>query len=275
MRHLSWLLALHTLPLLLTAASIAQAAVRAPAASFVRTPVKATADIRAVTTIAPGQAGYVHYFVLTHPDGTREDHVGIELEDQRIAWSFPKAGVIVSELTGSGTLDVGGEIFSVEHLHGIRPFRTSREMEILRQELPQRVAFWIDNATPYCVFREAGEQFCLNCGDFVARILFPGANPLAAGLPRDFTRALGEMPTSDDLLIYMLGLHNLPDTKSRIARLATLSLPASLRLDVMEMLLPGQATLAASVGVVPAVQPPAEKKPLSRLAIRKTQSKRL
>ena len=40
--------------------------------------------IKAVTSAAPGQAGYVHYFLLTHPDGSREYHVGIELSDQQI-----------------------------------------------------------------------------------------------------------------------------------------------------------------------------------------------
>ena len=91
--------------------------------------------IHAVTRVADGQAGYVHYFLITHPDGTLEEQLGIELEDQRIAWSFPGAGVIVSEFVYNGLLDIAGERFFIEHLHGIRPFRTAAEMRVLRNEL--------------------------------------------------------------------------------------------------------------------------------------------
>jgi hypothetical protein len=163
--------------------------------------------IHAVTSVGDGQAGYVHYFLITHPDGTLEEQVGIELEDQRIAWSFPDAGVIVSEFVRNGILVVDGKKFFVKHLHGIRPFTGVAEMQKLSTELGSRVAFWIDNETGYCVIHEPGETFCLNCGDFVALILFPGNNPQMAALPESFTNTLGDMTTTDDLLIYMLGLH--------------------------------------------------------------------
>ncbi len=232
------------------------------------------ADIRAVTDVADGQAGYVHYFLITHPDGTPEDQVGIELEDRRIAWSFPGAGVIVSGFVKEGALDIAGRTFFIEHLHGIRPFRTAGEMQALRNDLARRVAYWVDEETPYCIFRQPGGKLCLNCGDFVARILFPATNALMVGLPEEFTRTLGNMPSTDDLLIYMLGLHNLPDAKSRLERLATLDLPSSLRLDVVEMLQPDQTLQAAAPGVTTAGLAPA-RKPFSRIATRRTQSRRL
>lgn len=231
--------------------------------------------VHAVTRTGDGQAGYVHYFLLTHPDGTLEEQVGIELEDQRIAWSFPGAGVIVSEFINNGILKVSGKKFFIEHLHGIRPFRNPAEMQVLKKELPARVAFWIDNETPYCVIRQPDEPFCLNCGDFVARILFPGTIPQMVGLPEAFTRMLGDAPTTDDLLIYMLGLHELPDAPARLRRLAGLNLPESLRLDVAAMLQPENAALAAATPAATAVSGTPEKKARSPMAIRKSQSKRL
>ena len=255
--------------------TVSQAATPDPQKGSSPTASDSTTNIRTVTDVADGQGGYVHYFLITHPDGTPEDQVGIELEDQRIAWSFPGAGVIVSEFVKDGPLDIAGKTFFIEHLHGIRPFRTAIEMQALRNDLAHRVAYWVDEATPYCIFRQPGEQFCLNCGDFVARILFPATNPLMAGLPEEFTRTLGNMPTTDDLLIYMLGLHNLPDAKSRLERLATLDLPYSLRLDVVEMLQPDHSALqAAAPGVTTTGLAPA-RKPVSRIATRRTQSRRL
>lgn len=232
-------------------------------------------DIHAVTKVGDGQAGYVHYFLITHPDGTLEEQVGIELEDQRIAWSFPGARVIVSEFINNGILVVDGKKFFIEHLHGIRPFRSVAEMQTLRKELGSRVAYWIDNETAYCVMRQPGEAFCLNCGDFVARVLFPGTTPQLVGLPEAFTQSLGDMPTTDDLLIFMLGLHELPDAQSRLQRLSGLNLPESLRLDVAAMLQPENAAVAAATRAATAPSGTPEKKSRSRLAIRKSQNKRL
>jgi hypothetical protein len=225
---------------------------------------------RTVTNVASGQAGYVHYFLIIHPDGTPEDQVGIELEDQRIAWSFPGAGVIVSDFMRYGMLSVAGKMFKIEHLHGIRPFRNPGDMQALRNDLAQRVAYWVDESTPYCIFRQPGEQMCLNCGDFVARILFPATNALMVGLPEELTRAVGSTPTTDDLLIYMLGLHTLPDTKTRLARLAALDLPETLRLDVVAMLQPDEASTTDTIA-----SPVPGKKPASRIATRRIQNKRL
>lgn len=255
MQCLSWRHTAHYL-LLALASSIAQAAAPVPQA--------ATSPVHAVTGVADGQAGYVHYFLIIHPDGTPEEQVGIELEDRRIAWSFPGAGVIVSDFMRYGMLSVSGSMFKIEHLHGIRPFRDARDMQVLRKDLAQRVAYWIDEETPYCIFRQPGEQLCLNCGDFVARILFPATNALMVGLPEELTRAVGSTPSTDDLLIYMLGLHTLPDARSRLNQLGKLNLPDSLRLDVVSMLQQGDTT-NASPG----------KKPSSRLARNRPQNRRL
>ena len=244
------------------------AAPHKPGARIYATAERASGPL-AVTGVGRGQAGYVHYFVITHPDGTLEDHVGIEMEDQRIAWSFPGAGILVSPFVKQGVIEAGGSLYRVEHLHGVRPFRTAREMQTLRQDLVRRVAIWVDSQTPYCVFREPGQPFCLSCGDFVLRLLFPSSNLISASFPRDFLRNTGVTPTTDDLLTYMLGLHLLPDYRTRMTRLATLDLPASLHQDVANMLR-AQRDTAPNI----AEKPGAQQSPAS-MANRKPQNRRL
>ena len=75
---------------------------------------------------APGtdQAGYIHYWVITAPDGEQEIQVGVELADQRIAWSFPEIGVQVRSFIASGEVNARDKIFRVQHLYGLRPFNT-------------------------------------------------------------------------------------------------------------------------------------------------------
>lgn len=274
MRHLPWQFALNCVLLVLASPFAQAAAPKPPGITPAASTAISTSAVRAVTTVAAGQAGYVHYFRLTHQDGTLEDQVGIELEDQRIAWSFPGAGVIVSDFISNGALNIAGETFVIEHLHGVRPFRTAREMQNLRNDLSRRVAFWVDDQTPYCIFRQPGEPFCLNCGDFVVRILYPVANPLMVGLPAELTSTFGNTPTADDLLMHMLGLHNLPDAKSRLGRLAALDLPDTLRRDVMELLQPGSQVVAGSMPGTTSSSTAPDKKP-SRVATRRTQSRRL
>lgn len=258
----------YALTLLITVFTLLLQPVRPSLAATSAPPNASAPAIHAVTTVAPGQAGYVHYFRITHPDNTLEDQVGIELDDQRIAWSFPDAGVIVSEFLKDGELRVGETSYRIEHLHGLRPLRDERDMQVLRNDLARRVAFWVDDETPYCVFRQPGMPFCLNCGDFVARVLFPSANPLLVAFPGDLLQTPGNFTSPDDLLLYMLGLHNLPDMKSRIARLAALDLPEGLRRDVQEILAPDDNLMTATPANV-------EKKPLPRVATRKPQNRRL
>jgi len=248
--------------------ALAAAAPHKPGSRIYATADRAAGPL-AVSSTGRGQAGYVHYFVITHPDGTLEDQVGIEMEDQRIAWSFPGAGVMVSPFIKLGAIEAGGTLYRVEHLHGVRPFRTAREMQVLRQDLVRRVAIWVDSETPYCVFREPDQPFCLSCGDFVIRLLFPSPNGVSASFPRDFLRTTGATPTTDDLLTYMLGMHTLPDYRSRMNRLASLDLPATLHQDVANMLR-AQRETAQSLAEKPAPQ-----RPSSRIAVRKQQNRRL
>ena len=193
-------------------------------------------SIKAVSSIGPGQAGYIHYFLITHDDGSLEYHVGIELEDGRIAWSFPNAGVIVSEFVKDGSIDANGKFFDIEHLHGIRPFASNAQMRTLQRELPQRIAQWVDDGTPYCRSREPGDEFCLSCGDFAVRILYPGALPLYPALPRDFAPAPGAAFSTDDLLLYLAGIYNFPGKQEKLTRLATLDLPANMRRDIITII---------------------------------------
>jgi hypothetical protein len=238
--------------------------------------------VAAVTSTGPGQGGYVHYFVLTHPDESLEYQVGVELHDQRIAWSVPNAGVIVSEFIKKGTLNANGTIFKIEHLHGVRPFADEAQMRVLQKELVPRVAQWVDNETPYCLMRKPGEDFCLSCGDFVVRILYPGFSPLAPALPQDFARGNGRAHTTDDLLLYLVGIYNLPDKHAKLSRLATLNLPASMREDIAIMIEDGEpgtptttAVATAHTPAPPIVKAPSTTPVRSRIASRRQQNKKL
>ncbi|MEQ1775942.1 MAG: hypothetical protein ABL891_19365, partial [Burkholderiales bacterium] len=278
MRHLRSLLALVFFVGTSHAAEIPSISV-APAkpANNLRVP-----NVTAVTSSGPGQAGYIHYFLITHPDESLEYHVGVELEDQRVAWSFPNAGVIVSEFIKKSVINANGIAFKIEHLHGIRPFANDAQMRALQKELPKRVAQWVDNKTPYCLFRKPGEPFCLSCGDFAVRILYPGTNPFVPALPRDFHKP-GTASSTDDLLLYLVGIHNLPDTHAKLARLATLDLPANMRADIMAMIEEEgpQDTQDTAIAVitpspVPVIAKPSPAAPVrSRIASRRPQSKKL
>ena len=86
---------------------------------------------------------------------------------------------------------------------------------------------------------------------------------------------MGDMPTTDDLLIYMLGLHELPDAPSRLKQLSRLSMPESLRLDLAAMLQPENAVVLAATRAATAASGTPKKKSRSRLATRKSQNKPL
>jgi hypothetical protein len=263
------------------AETLAQPASQIATAAATANPNASRATV--VTSSGRGQAGYVHYFVITHPDDSLEYQVGIELEDQRMAWSVPNAGVIVSEFIKKGTLNANGTVFKVEHLYGIRPFSNDAQMRVLQKELTQRVAQWVDNETPYCLFRKPGEPFCLSCGDFVVRVLYPGFSPLVPSMPSDFSRGHGKAHTTDDLLMYFVGIYNLPDKHAKLARLAALDLPASMRADIATMIEdsePDDALYATTVATTPlptapVAKPSAEKPAKSRIASRRPQSKKL
>lgn len=233
----------------------------------------------AVSAAGTGQAGYLHYFLITHPNGELEYQVGIELDDQRIAWSFPQAGVMVSEFVTSGAISIKGSTYKIEHLYGLRPFARDADMRLLQRELPRRVAQWIDDGVAYCLLRMPGQPFCLSCGDFVVRILFPGTHPLIPALPADFLRAGGGIATTDDLLLYLAGLYTLPDLPAMRARLATLDLPAPMRGDLQSMIerLEPKAQTFAQAATPAQTAGPAYVKPAPgrRVAVRRTQAKKL
>lgn len=213
----------------------------APAPSFRQTfakqvVVRTNAPVVTTTTAAPGQAGYVHYFLIKRPDDSLETQVGIELADQRIAWSFPELGVAVSPFIESGPLPVNGKLYEVQHLYGIRPFPDDKSMHVLQQEVARRVSPWVDDETPHCDLRPLGGDLCMSCLGFVMRILFPGSTPGYPALPSDFRRVGPDAYyTTEDLLMYLAGLHGIPTREARLKRINALSLPGSLREDLVQL----------------------------------------
>ncbi len=185
--------------------------------------------------VAPGQAGYVHYFLLRMPDDTLEVQVGIELADQRIAWSFPSLGVAISPFIDGEAMQAGGQSYEVWHLYGIRPFPDDAAMARLQKALPGRIAPWVQAQLPYCLDDGPGGK-CMSCLGFVLRALFPGRGSDSPGMPRDFWyTGTASKYTPNDLLLYLTGMLDLPDRIARLQRLAKLDLPADLRLDLEEL----------------------------------------
>jgi len=187
----------------------------------------------AVTATGAGQAGYVHFFIVRHPDETLEIQVGIETSDQRIAWSFPDLGVVVAPFIEAGPLQAGDKEFYVWHQYGIRPFPNDPAMAALRKGLAGRVDALVKAGTPYCL-EDGPRSNCMSCLGFVLRVLFPGRQlDDYPRLPRDFWRAgtVSKYSTTD-LLLYLTGMFDLPTREGRLRRLARLSLPKDLRDDV-------------------------------------------
>jgi hypothetical protein len=228
-----------------------------------------------VTAKAPGagQAGYVHYFLLRTPDGTLEIQVGIEMPDQKIAWSFPELGVVASPFVESGVVPAGGKEYEVWHLYGIRPFHDEATMAALRNGLVGRISPWIAARTPYCE-NDGPRGNCMSCLGFVLRALFPGRKNDYPDLPRDFWRAgTASRYTTQDLLLYLTGMLDLPTREARLQRIARLTLPEDLREDLEE--------LVYSMGAVESAAPPpgsAQKRPHprpSQIGARPAQRRRL
>jgi hypothetical protein len=196
---------------------------------------RSSVPVSIVTTAAPGQTGYVHFFLLRDANDETETQIGIELDNQSIAWSFPQTGVVITPFVKSGPVEANGKQYEVEHLYGIRPFPDERSMRALRAGLPGRIAPYIDDQVPYCYVRAPGDPLCLSCLDFVVRVLFPGHFPVAPAVPRDFERTSLTAYTTDDLLLYFLGLHGLPNQAARLRRIDRLALPSALRDDVLQL----------------------------------------
>jgi hypothetical protein len=194
---------------------------------------RADKPVVAVTAAGAGQAGYVHFFIVEHPDETLEIQVGIETPDQRIAWSFPGLGVVVSPFIEAGRLQAGGKEYYVWHQYGIRPFPNDPAMAALRKGLPGRVDAMAKAGTPYCL-EDGPRSNCMSCLGFVLRVLFPGRQgDNYPNLPRDFWRAgYVSKYSTNDLLLYLTGMLDLPTREARLRHLNRLSLPQDMREDV-------------------------------------------
>lgn len=220
---------------------------------------KAAAVTTPVVVTAPGpdQAGYVHYWLITAPDGEQEMQVGIELPDQRIAWSFPGLGVHLAPFITEGEVDAGGKLFRVQHLYGLRPFANDTTMRTLRSKLMQRVTPLVRNRVPYCELNGVTPGLCMSCMGFVSQVLFPGRTPEYANFPRNFPRVAGEeYHTTEDLLLYLTGLHALSTDAARQRRLAAISGPPALQEELTRL----TAKLAESPVAVAAAKPPVKRR---------------
>jgi hypothetical protein len=196
-------------------------------------PVKA---LHVVSAPGPGQAGYIHYWVITAPDGEEEIQVGVELADQRIAWSFPELGVHVRPFIANGEINARGKIFRVQHLYGLRPFNTDTAMRALRDAVDFRVAYWVDNNTPYCLLNGQSREICMSCMGFAMHVLFPGKTPAYPEIPKDFPRIGGDVyHTTEDLLFYLTGLNKLPMQAARRERIAEMSGPKTLHEELIRL----------------------------------------
>lgn len=190
--------------------------------------------LHAVTGVGRGQAGYVHYFLIRLPDDSTEVQLGIELADQRIAWSFPGLGVAVSPFIESGEIEANGQTYEVWHLYGLRPFADAGAMAKLQRELPLRIERWTKAGIPYCL-DDAPKLNCMSCLGFVMRALFPGRGDYPA-VPRDFSRTANPARyTPNDLLLYLTGMLELPDRAARLQRINARTLPPDLREDLEEL----------------------------------------
>ena len=243
-----------------------------------RVAIEPARALHVVTGTGPGQAGYIHYWVITAPDGEEEIQVGVELADQRIAWSFPELGVHVRPFIASGEVNARGKVFRIQHLYGLRPFNTDTAMRTLRNVLDFRVAYWVDNDTPYCLLNGQSREICMSCMGFAMHVLFPGKTPAYPEIPKDFTRIGGEpYHTTEDLLFYLAGLHKLPGEAARRERIATIGGPKSLHEELIRLTViagddvpaAGNTAIAGTAKPpvkrrVSSLRPPASKQPVAK-----------
>ena len=224
---------------------------------------RANAPLVTVKSTGPGQAGYIHYFVITGPDNEPESHVGIELPGDRIAWSFPETGVAVVSFARSGSITANGKTYAFEHLYGIRPFPDERSMETLQTALAARVAYWVAAKTPYCDEQGNTARMCVSCLGFVLRVLYPGQTPLLPALPADFKSMRKFVYTTEDLLLYLAGVPLNATPEARMKRIESLAVPADMRDQLVR--LTGEVDAAAPAAAVAAPAPiPTAVKPRGR-----------
>ena len=240
-----------------------------PESSGGRSPARQLQDrtrqpVVTVASAGPNQAGYVHFFLIRGPDEVLETQVGIELPDQRIAWAFPGLGVSVSHFIESGQVDANGALYEVAHIYGLRPFPDDDAMRELQAEVANRVAPWIDDEVGYCYLKPAGGDLCVSCLGFVMRILFPGRSPEYPTLPRDFNPVVRDtLYTTEDLLLYLAGLHGLAGHEARRKRIEELAIPPMLRDDLIRLVDAANAPPARARALPSAAGTP-PKAPLTR-----------
>jgi len=216
---------------------------------------RATAPLVTVTKTAPGQAGYIHYFVITGPDNEPESHVGIELPGDRIAWSFPETGVAIVSFARSGSITANGKTYAFEHLYGIRPFPDERSMETLQAALAARVAYWVAGKTPYCDEQGDTARMCVSCLGFVLRVLYPGATPMLPALPADFKSMRKFVYTTEDLLLYLAGVPLNASPAARMKRIESLAVPRDMREQLVRLTGEVDAAAPAIAATAPAPNP--------------------
>jgi hypothetical protein len=229
-----------------------------PAASRASLTARANSPVVTVSSTAPGQAGYIHYFVITGPDAEPESQIGIELPDDRIAWSFPELGVVISPFIASGVLTAQGKSYEVQHLYGIRPFPDEESMRNLQQELAVRIAPWLADRVPYCDEERPPNQVCVSCLGFVLRVMYPSPTATLAALPTlpaDFRSARKNIYTTEDLLLYLTGAPVDAPRQARLARIELLAVPDALREQLIRIVNETEEVPAAVASGAPAVKP--------------------
>jgi hypothetical protein len=213
----------------LLAAQLYATAATAAAAPHSGLDVRETSPVVAVNGTQAGQTGYVHFFIVRTSADDWETQVGIEMPDQRIAWSFFELGVVVSPFVRAGFIPAAnGRLIEVQYLYGLRPLPDEASMRVLRAELEARVSPYAEAETPYCIVRGPSDAPCLSCLSFVLRMLFPGTN-------HDDTRAQKSIYTTDDLLLYLAGVQGLREREARLRRIDDLALPADVREDLVRL----------------------------------------
>ena len=153
-------------------------------------------------------------------------------------------------------------------------------MRVLQEELARRVMPWAEDETPYCERGPSGGELCVSCLGFALRILFPGPFPSYPSLPRDFTRANPDAGyTTDDLLLYLAGLHGVPTAEARLQRIDGLTLPPNLREELVRLVKSTDPTeiLGTADAVPPKIasaKPRAGAKAVSKVAQQRVRQRR-
>jgi hypothetical protein len=199
-------------------------------------PTRPNTAVVATSGTGPNQSGFVHYFVITDRDGERETQVGIELPGDRIAWSFPGLGVVVSPFVHSGVIVSSAGAYEVDHLYGIRPFSDERAMQVLRDELSLRIAPLVEANTPYCDEQRPSNGACMSCLGFVLRVLYPPRdNGTLPAMPDDFRNARKGVYTTEDLLLYLAGVRVDAPHPAQMKHIEALTLPYDMRQQLVRI----------------------------------------